>query len=65
MYIRNYMEGRGMPWKIKIGTILLLWTTIGLSIFFTSPGTVVKIVLLLVAVGVTLHVILIKTRRQQ
>ncbi|MGV9174170.1 MAG: YbaN family protein, partial [Promethearchaeia archaeon] len=33
-YIRNYREGTGMPIKIKIFTITLLWLTILVSIFF-------------------------------
>jgi uncharacterized membrane protein YbaN (DUF454 family) len=61
-YIRNYIEGRGMPLKIKITTIALLWITIGVSLGITSPNIVVKIILVLVAIGVTLHIILIKAR---
>ena len=59
-YIGNYMEGRGVPLRIKIYTIALLWTTISLSIFLISPGIVVKIVLAVVAIGVTLHIILLR-----
>jgi len=61
-YIRNYIEGRGMPLKIKIPTIALLWITIGVSLGITSPNIVVKIILVLVAIGVTIHIILIKAR---
>jgi uncharacterized membrane protein YbaN (DUF454 family) len=61
-YIRNYVEGRGMPAKIKIFTIALLWITIGVSLGITSPNIVVKIILGLIAIGVTLHIILIKAR---
>jgi len=59
-YVRNYIEGKGMPLRIKIYTIALLWGTIGLSIFLTAPNIVVKIVLVVVAVGVTLHIILLR-----
>lgn len=59
-YVSNYMEGKGVPLRIKIYTIVLLWGTISLSIFLISPSTVVKIVLLVVAVGVTLHIILLR-----
>ena len=63
-YIRNYMEGKGVPLRIKIYTIALLWTTISLSIFLISPGIVVKIVLAVVAIGVTLHIILLRGARK-
>jgi len=59
-YIRNYMEGKGVPLRIKIYTIALLWATISLTIFLISPGIVVKIVLAVVAIGVTLHIILLR-----
>lgn len=59
-YISNYIEGKGVPLRIKIYTIALLWTTISLSIFLISPSIVVKIILALVAVGVTLHIILLR-----
>ena len=59
-YIRNYIEGKGVPLRIKIYTIALLWATISLTIFLISPGIVVKIVLAVVAIGVTLHIILLR-----
>lgn len=62
-YIRSYIEGRGMPIRIKIFTILLLWLAIGLSIAFGIQNTVVRIVLICVAIGVTMHIILIKKRK--
>ena len=62
-YIRNYIEGRGMPIRIKIFTILLLWLAIGLSITFGVQNTVVRIVLICVAIGVTAHIVLIRKRK--
>jgi uncharacterized membrane protein YbaN (DUF454 family) len=62
-YVRNYIEGRGMPVKIKIFTILLLWLTIGLSIAFGVQNIVIRIVLICIAVGVTAHISLIKKRK--
>jgi uncharacterized membrane protein YbaN (DUF454 family) len=62
-YVRNYIEGRGMPIKIKIFTILLLWLSIGLSITFGVQNIVIRIVLICIAIGVTAHIGLIKKRR--
>jgi uncharacterized membrane protein YbaN (DUF454 family) len=62
-YVRNYIEGRGMPIRIKIFTILLLWLTIGLSIAFGVQNIVIRIVLICVAIGVTAHICLIKKRK--
>jgi hypothetical protein len=62
-YIRNYIEGKGMPVRIKIFTILLLWLAIGLSITFGVQNIVIRIVLICVAIGVTVHIGLIKKRK--
>ena len=62
-YLRNYIEGRGMPVKIKIFTILLLWLTIGLSITFGVQNIVIRIVLICIAIGVTVHIVLIRKRK--
>lgn len=62
-YVRNYIEGRGMPVRMKISTILLLWLAIGLTTAFAVENVVVRIVLICVAVGVSAHVALIKRRR--
>jgi hypothetical protein len=62
-YIRDYIEGKGMALKTKIITLVLLWTGIGISIAVGTQSLVVRIILGAVAVGVTLHIILIKNRK--
>jgi len=61
-YVRNYIEGRGMPIKIKIFTVLLLWLTIGLTITFGVQNIIIRIILVCIAVGVTVHIGLIRKR---
>ena len=60
-YIRNYVEGRGIPLKVKPFIIIILWATIGVSIWLVASW-IVTIILLIVAVGVSLHVIFIRTK---
>jgi len=62
-YVMNYIEGRGMPVKLKIFIIFLLWLTIGLSITFGVQNIVIRIVLICIAIGVTIHICLIKRRK--
>jgi len=64
VYIRNYTEGRGMRIKVKLFTITLLWVTIGISISVAAPNWIVKTILIIIAIGVTLHIILIKARKR-
>ena len=61
IYIKNYLQGRGMPLKVKIFTIALLWITIGLSMWFATQDVLIRVILGLVAVGVTAHIVRIKT----
>jgi uncharacterized membrane protein YbaN (DUF454 family) len=60
-YIKNYREGRGIPLKEKIFTIALLWLSISYAAFFVVSLWWVKLILVGIAVGVTLHLIAIKT----
>jgi uncharacterized membrane protein YbaN (DUF454 family) len=62
-YIRNYIEGRGIPLKVKLFIIILLWVTIGISIWLVAKP-LVTIILLIVAVGVTLHIIFIRVKQK-
>ncbi len=61
LYIKNYTQGKGMPLRAKIFTVILLWITIGLSMWFAVQGVVIRVILILVAVGVTIHIVRIKT----
>jgi uncharacterized membrane protein YbaN (DUF454 family)/ubiquinone/menaquinone biosynthesis C-methylase UbiE len=64
-YIGNYIEGRGMALKAKLFTITLLWVTIGTSIAIGTENLTIRIVLAVVAAGVTTHILIIKTISKQ
>ena len=64
-YIRNYREGRGVPLSTKVMAIGLLWITIGYSAFFVVDILAVRILLILIAAGVTVHLVLLKTYRRE
>jgi uncharacterized membrane protein YbaN (DUF454 family) len=63
-YIRSYTEGRGIPLKVKLFTITLLWVTIGISIWLVS-NMIVTAILLVVAVGVSLHIAFIRGKKDR
>ena len=64
-YIRNYQSGRGVPLRQKVWAIVLLWVTILASIIFTHLAWWVVVVLIIVAFGVTVHLIRMKTWRPE
>jgi hypothetical protein len=63
-YIKNYHEGEGMTLKSKIFSLALMWAAILYSAVFAVENFYVRLVLILIAVGVTLHLITIKTLKE-
>ena len=63
-YIKDYRERKGIPFKIKILSISLLWVTIGYSAVFVVNAPLVRAILIGIAIGVTIHIIRIRTLRQ-
>ena len=61
-YIKNYREGKGIPLKLKIITIALLWITIGCSAIFAIDIFWVRFILVVIAIGVSIYIIGIKPK---
>lgn len=59
-YVRGYREGRGIPAKVKIFTIALLWVAILSSAAFVVSNLIVRVILVVIAVGVTVHIVSIR-----
>jgi uncharacterized membrane protein YbaN (DUF454 family) len=61
-YIRNYQSGKGIPLKTKIIALSFLWLAILYSTFFIVHEIIfAQIALLIVAAGVSLHLIRLPT----
>jgi len=63
-YIRNYREGKGVPLKAKVFTIALLWIVIGCSVAFAVELFAVRLILILIAIGVSIHVLSLRTLKE-
>ena len=61
-FIKDYREGKGIPLRLKIATITLLWITIGCSAVFAVDIFWVRVILVVIAIGVTIHIISIKPK---
>lgn len=59
-YIKNYREGKGIPLKVKIIAISILWITIGYSAIFAIDILWVRILLVLIAIGVSVHIVRVR-----
>jgi uncharacterized membrane protein YbaN (DUF454 family) len=62
-YISSYKSGNGISVSQKISTISILWISIGASIWMLGSRFWPALLLLAVAIGVTLHLLWIKTFR--
>jgi uncharacterized protein len=65
-YIKNYQEGRGIPLKTKVLALSTLWIAIGYSTFFVvDEFLIAQIALLLIATGVTVHLVRLPNFKKQ
>ena len=60
-YIQNYRLYKAIPLKTKIITLLFLWATLGCTIIFAVQKILIRIILILIGLGVTLHLTTMKT----
>ena len=60
-YIKDYREKRGVPLKVKVFAISFLWITILVSAFIIIQILYISILLVLIAIGVTIHLLSIHT----
>ena len=63
-YMRNYLEGKGVALWVKVSAIVMLWGVIASSAVFVTQNLLVRIGLLAVAVVMTIHLLMLKTKRR-
>ncbi|MBS3917966.1 MAG: YbaN family protein [Deltaproteobacteria bacterium] len=63
-YIRTYQEGKGIPVKAKALSISLIWLTIFSSVIFVVHPLIVRIILIVIAIGVTIYLLSLPTLRE-
>ena len=63
-YLRNYKEGKGIPLKSKLFTLGLLWISISYAILFVTQIWWIRLLLLIIACAVTIHIVSIKDYKQ-
>jgi len=64
-YISDYREGRGIPLFVKIISITVLWITILISTIIVITNYLIQIILIIIAIGVTIHILTIKTKNKK
>ena len=62
--LRDYYEGRGLTTSVKIKAILFLTCGMGFS-FYKVQHLYLRIMLVVIWLGVTIHIILLKTKPKE
>ena len=63
--VRPYLENEGLPPGVKFKAISLIWTSIGISVLSLVPLLWVKVMLLLIALGVTGYIVKMPVRSDE
>lgn len=61
--IRNYREGRGVTPRAKVASLVTLYTSLVLSAGMMKWDFTIMVVLLLVGIGVSAHILMMKVAR--
>lgn len=62
-FIRNYREQRGVSARAKIMAPVLLWSVIGYAALTAATAVWLRVLLATIAIGVTIHLLRLKTLR--
>jgi hypothetical protein len=62
-YLKNYQDNKGIPKKVKTISILILWGVMLSTMFFAVGAILLKIILFVIAIGVTIHICRIGVKR--
>lgn len=61
--LRDYEDGRGLPWTWKAGTLLLIWGSVAFSATRIAQATWLRALLVAIAAGMSRHILRLPTRR--
>lgn len=60
-YIRNFRENKAIPLRVKIVSVTLVWMTLLYCAFFVAYNIYMSLLFLVLAVGITVHILHYKT----
>ena len=62
-YIRNFVEYKAIPLHVKVVAISLIWLTLGNCAIFVTDHWALRLLFLVIAIAVTIHILSYKTLR--
>lgn len=58
----GYLDGEGIPLRAKVWTLAILWSSVSTSALFLIPYFAARVVMFVIAGGVTLYLLQLPTR---
>jgi len=62
-YIKNYQDKSGLTNRAKVLNIAVLWLMILSSAYFFTEELFIRLLLLAIAIGVTIHLLMVRTKK--
>jgi uncharacterized membrane protein YbaN (DUF454 family) len=62
-YLDDYLQGRGVSWRVKAAALVFLWAVISVSAMVFVNMLWLRVLLLVIALGVTVHVLMLRGRK--
>lgn len=62
-YLNDYKLGKGVPLRVKLVSIGFMWISAIISLIFFVPFLWLKLLIVFIVAGVTVHICRIKTKR--
>jgi uncharacterized membrane protein YbaN (DUF454 family) len=63
-YLKNYQDKSGLTVKVKAASITFLWMMILISAFIFTEELFIRLLLIAIAIGVTIHLLMVKTKKE-
>ncbi len=63
IYLKNYQDKTGLTVKAKTFNISFLWLMILTSAYFFTEEIFIRLLLIAIAIGVTIHLLMVKTKK--
>jgi len=60
-YLQNYRAGLGIPLRVKVATLIVLWCALGFSALYAVKSLWLQMALMIIGIGVTIHLLRLKT----
>lgn len=61
-HLDRYVRGEGISWKVKTFSVTLLWAVILLTVFLAGLPLWARLLLLVIAAAVTVHIVTLRGR---